>query len=530
MKKRFRKGVVLALCLVTAAWSVGGLAACGKEEDDPEAIYLAIQVQGYGSQWLKNLAALYTAKTGVEVVLPGSKEIVFEGGIASEFSRGARNNNTDIFFGIADSYFSYIDTGVRNPSGIGFVDLTDVYESKPEGYGDEYATIRDLIYDYSYDSVLCDGKPYMISWALGMEGIVYHENMLEQYGYHVPRTTDEMIEIARDFTEKTKPASGARKQYAFTWYEGYWLGRAMEWWIQYEGLDAYEAFTHGEDANGNRTPDIYAQIGRLRAFQALGEMLKYSENTSDPGSISEPYTTTQMKFLQNQALFMPNGDWLEREMERNLQEIDATGIERDFKFMRTPIISAITEKFSDPAAWNDTLLRQAISALDGEEGYAMPDCATDSDIAKLKEAMSIVEVQGQRQTAFIPTYSNNIEGAKDFLRFLYSKEAQINMYNTLSGNMFPLKYDISQEDVETTVFLQSKYDLLRRPETVLIGNNFSDRMFFLGGMKYIPDLAIPLSSDPDTSTYRSAEELYNSNYATFRGNWSDILSSAGYTD
>ena len=526
MKRIFKKIV----CLLLAVCCVGGMAACNTHVDDPEAVYLAIQVQGYGSRWLKDLAALYEEKTGIhaEVV----DEYAVEGQTTSEFNRGPRNNNVDIYFSIVDSNFSLINTGVLNSNAYGFVDLTDVYEAKPEGYGDEYESIRDLVYDYAYDTILYDGTPYMFSWALGMEGLLYHEKMFEEYGYRVPRTTDELIEIFNDFTEKTKPASGNRADrtlFATTWYEGYWLGRMLEWWIQYEGLDTYYAFTEGQDLNGNYTADVYAQIGRLRAFEVLYDLLNYNSENSDPGSISEPYTRTQMKFLQNRALITPNGDWLEREMETSIAEIEDTvdGYERDFKFMRTPIISAITEKFTNPEVWDDQKLRQAISWLDGEDGATRPAELTDGDMQKLQEAMSIVEVQGQRQTAFIPSYSNNIDGAKEFIKFLYSKEAQMTMYETLQGNTFPLKYDFSQEEgANPSVFVSSKFNLLKE-DTVLIGNDFSNRMFYLGGMRYMPDAAIPFASQPGTSSYLTASALYQNNYNDYSSRWSDIRSAAG---
>lgn len=518
------KKLVVFLCCIVMSFAAFGAAAC-KTPDDPETIYIGIQVQGYGSKWLNDCAAAYTDKTGIAVDI---KEFVVDGAVLSDFQRGGRNNNTDIYFTVADPYFRYIDSGVKNPSGIGFVDLSDVYAAKPEGY-EGFDSIKDLIYDYAYESCLYEGTPYLFSWALGMEGIVYHENMLEEYGYRVPRTTDELIEICRDFTQKNTPASGNeadRTKYAVTWYEGYWLGRELEWWIQYEGLDVYNAFRKGQDIYGNYTPDVYAQNGRRESFEVLEELLSYENHYSDPGAISESFTTTQMKFLAGDTLFLPNGDWLEREMERNLQDLDAQGVERDFKFMRTPIISSITDRMTGIKSEPD--LRAAISALDGEEGAVMPASAMPEDIEILQEAMNIVECQSQRQTGFIPNYSNNIDGAKDFIKFLYSKEAQMLIYNSMQGNVFPLKYDFTKEEgVETSVYQQSKYDLLLREDMTLIGNDYSHPMFYLGGMRYTPDISIPLASRPNSGAYQTAQKLYEDEYNDYRLNWTDILNSAG---
>ena len=521
-----KKLIGILMSIVLAAGTFGALAACNKVEDDPEDIYIGIQAQGYGLQWLHERADAYKAQTGIDVDI---KEFVVDGAVLSDFQRGARNNNTDIYFASGDTFFKQVEEGVQNPGGIGFVDLSEVYSAKPEGY-EGVDSIEDLLYDYAYETCLYNGKPYVFSWALGMEGILYHENMLEEHNLRVPRTTDELIEVSRAFTKSTAPASGNeadRTQYAFTWYEGYWLGRQLEWWVQYEGLDVYNAFRKGQDIYGNYTPDVYAQIGRLRSYTVLEELLKYSEHCSDPGSISETYTITQMKFLRGNALFMPNGDWLEREMERNLEELDKLGVERDFKFMRTPVISAITEKFEHPETWTDEKLRQAISWLDGEEGFTRPAELTDKDLEKLKEAMSLVEVQSQREVAFVPTYSNNIDGALDFIKFLYSKDSQVAIYNTMQGNVFPIQYDLTGENVKTSVFQQSKYDLLNRPETVLVGNDMTHKMFYLAGLRYMPDISIPLASRPESAAYRDAKALYDEYYDYYSRNWTDILNTAG---
>lgn len=519
-----KKIITYLCCFAMLLGCFGSFAAC-KTVDDVDTIYIGIQVQGYGAKWLYDCAEAYTEKTGVPVDI---KEFILEGAVLSDFQRGARNNNTDLYLGIADSFFKEINTGANNPQAIGMVDLSDVFSSEPEGY-EGVETIEDLLYDYAYESCLYKGKPYLFSWAFGLEGILYHENMLEEYGYRVPRTTDEWIEICEDFTEKNAPASGNeadRERYAVTWYEGYWLGRELEWWAQYEGMDVYNAFREGKDIHGNYTADVYAQEGWRESFEVLERLLDSDKHNSDPGAISEMYTTTQMKFFGGQALFMPNGDWVEREMERNLEDLDAQGVERDFKFMRTPIISSITDKMTGIKSESD--LRAAISALDGEEGAVMPASAMPEDIEKLTEAMHIMECQSQRQTGFIPNYSNNIEGTKDFIRWLYSKEAQVIIYNSMQGNVFPINYDLTKEEgVQTSVFQQSKYDLLLREGVTLIGNDFSNEMFYLGGMRYAPDISIPLASRKESASYADAQSLYESNYNNYALNWGDIMNSAG---
>ena len=94
--------------------------------------------------------------------------------------------------------------------------------------------------------------------------------------------------------------------------------------------------------------------------------------------------------------------------------------------------------------------------------------------------------------------------------------------------MFPINYDLTKEEgVQTSVFQQSKYDLLLRDGVTLIGNDFSNEMFYLGGLRYSPDISIPLASRKESASYADAQSLYESNYDNYASNWTDILNSAG---
>ena len=89
-----KKIVTYLCCFAMLLGCFGSFAAC-KTVDDQDTIYVGIQ--------------------GVPVDI---KEFILEGAVLSDFQRGARNNNTDLYLGIADSFFKEINTGANNPQAI----------------------------------------------------------------------------------------------------------------------------------------------------------------------------------------------------------------------------------------------------------------------------------------------------------------------------------------------------------------------------------------------------------------------------
>ena len=192
------------------------------------------------------------------------------------------------------------------------------------------------------------------------------------------------------------------------------------WFAQYDGVEYFSDFL--KDATKDK---MLKKDGRYEALKVLEKIV--TPNYTLQGSNSESHVSMQTKFLEGACAMMLNGSWLSSEMS-NSDKMN------DFEMMKTPVISSITDKLE--TVKGETQLRALIQAIDevtdgtkSEETYKDGDnykvegnsiSAADWEYVRVARNMMATTYSGT--SAFIPNYSNAKDGAKEFLKFMYSDE------------------------------------------------------------------------------------------------------------
>ena len=451
----------------------GGLTA----EEEKKALVIEYYKAGYGGDWITNLAAEYKKRTGQEVVLlPRSGQAGLDS-MANSLRSGTAE--TDLFF-TSSPNFSDIYRGKVVANGqtydSWFADLTDLYESEIPG---ESVTVKDKMFDYfeeyfkmNEDGKYYDDKYYFFPYVTGALGFVVNMDVWNKVaaGKEFPRTTDELLELCEDVKSETAP-------FLYSLGDEYWTASLPLFMNQYEGNARMDKFYqgYGPSQDSRYDTNMVAYTGYKRALEFFEQLLSNDNGYMHKDSVSLSFMQMQGAFLNGDALFNVNGDWLEREMITKYPDANIAMI-------KTPVLSAVAEKCSFKTAANrDAILRNAIDYVDGKTATKPAEC-TDADIEIIREARSVEYVTGTGSTAHVPSYSNQIASAKDFLRFMVSDEGMVIFRNGTNGCEVPFNYTDASKAVneKASVFRKSVNDVLGASEARFI--NQKDKIYSIGGI------------------------------------------------
>ena len=540
--------IIVITCMFTACQ------APAASVDTADHLEIKIYSAGYGTQNVRDVATRF-------MELNPGKTISFEENtdpliMQSEIKRGPSLNSIDLYFAggdfmplVAEGAFTVDGTTYENM----FASLDDVYESAPTG---ETILIKDkLVKEFSNYYYADQETSYFAPWVMDWQGIIYNSKMFENYGWEVPVTTDELIELCKEivaFTAKSTNKNSLGEDikispFIYSREDSYWYNVYEEWYIQYEGLEGYKLFKQGKNAAGEYTPDIKATMGILKAMELMDTLIGtcYIENgevKSKPADqiycdnllTFRTYTDTQATFLYGEesrinptgattAAMLPCGGWLENEMRANFSEEIESG-KVGFKCMKTPIISAITDKTSFKG---DEKLSALVRWIDGGKQGEKPSFATDADVKIVEDARNVVQVSNNYVCA-IPAYSTSIDLAKEFLRFMYSDEGCRIFMNATKGVDLPVRIDLTGAQISE--FQKSKFAITSNHNVtpVMIYRTYpialasGEKVFWgpLGQME--SKFAVS-----NTNDYVSPSELFVANYNDLKNRWQGIMSDAG---
>lgn len=473
--KKLCKTLLTAALAVALSISFAGCTA-GKVDNSDKTIEVLIYNAGYGIDWFNKIADDFKAVTDYDVV---PKEVASNDNFESILRAGGSNTTTDLFI-VCDAFGRYIDFGSKMVSGYEYClePLDDVYNHTPEG---ESKTIGEKMWKDYRDSYLFDveigGKQeqhyYVAPWASGFSGLMYNKKVYADAGLSgTPRTTAELLEYA----DKVK-VSG---KYAFyhSSESGYWEYLFNTWWGQYETLKGVSNFYNAKISDA-AIPDavssmgIFDQKGIIKSLEAVAACLDPSKGYAESTVEALDYATVQARFLNGNGAMMPCGDWLENEMKK-ISKVDTSNI----RPMRTPVISAIADKLSfaaDSETVRETNLRALVDYADGgaKPTYA-EESTVDADAAIVSAARKVTYTIGNSHQAVIPVYATAKEGAKEFLKFMYSDKSLAEYMKRTSGSMLPFNIDYKNVDgySEFSDFAKEKLDIM----------NSSDWMLFAPGV------------------------------------------------
>ncbi len=539
-----KKVISLILALTMVASTVlagcsspqGGASGGPGQKATPATLQIGVENKGYGDQFAYKLAEAFEAKTGIDTMVVKSNSSDWT---ETALLAGAKNNDIDVIFDInnlamknlATAY--YVDGCER-----AYADLSDIYNAKLEGYNTD-KTLKEMVFPYSLDACTWggedkgygDGKQYFVNWASGVEGLVYNKALFAQYGFSVPKTTNEMFALM-DQMKTVNGGTYAVNADGYTVYPFAYSGKAnylhypqLVWWAQYDGIDTFNNTLQGKDANGNYAAESQKTIGKLSSFTIVEKMLSTANKYADPNSASYSFTDAQVFFLAEQAFMMSTGDWLEREMSTNFEG------SMDIAFMPIPVNSDIIANCT--SITSDAQLSQVISYIDGDTAEK-PAFVSDTDLAYVKSARSMYCSEGNQHICYIPAYSNNIDAAKQFIQFMLSKEGQEIMLQYSYGNMAMLNVDASQFNYYSSLsnLQKSKLAIMQGGDgATFVGKNYVHPMYYAGGMELgYNNMEMSFGVDTGSGSYKTAKQFWEQEYSMVSTKYDTIMSQAGVSN
>ena len=538
-----KKTVKSLMTLVLAGAMLLGLCACGLSTQDVQvdATTLLIQVEakGYGSQFARALAEAYNQKqSDIKVVVMDDANT---GGFAT--TALAANTQVDIFFSIVNNTFQ-TQAGIEERK---WADMSDIYTSPMTGYAEsgEGKTVADSIEPFYMERITFrDGKQYSVPWATGISGFMYNktkwdktnENLTAagQTALELPKTTNEMFALFEKLQEQSvKEASGGA--YAFTCSSdavGYLYYLFTNWWAQYAGSTEAYNFYQGKDASGTYTAEIYNTQAREAAYDVMRTLLMQQNGYT---KLESNFQKMQKSFIKGTSIFSSNGEWIENEVSAELNPGDA-----NIQYTKIPVISsivnnpAIAADFTGTDDEKDAKLSKIIAYID-DNGL---ESATDAAAAELGVSTATLQFLVDARlfqhctpsfVALVPAYSDQIPAAKDFLKFMLSKEGQEIFMSSTYGVCAPLSVDMTQFDYyeKATALGKSKMDLLQN--SMLIGDESNTYP-----MQYVSDgiksCRVDIINKFAGNSADSAASAVKEEYGYYMTVWADLMKSAGVSN
>ena len=398
-------------CLMT--FSVVGASACGGgggggDAGTPSDLTISFWKAGWGEQYMRDtVEAFKLAYPNYNVdYQPTTNGFMF----SETIELGAEMNPIDLYIG---SFMMTPYDELTEP-------LNSLYQEKCYG---ENITLADKLGASTVEGMRHrDGNIYGVPEpSSGYVGLIYNADIIgEGTDYEIPVTTDELELLVSDLSYDPE----LDEVYPFIHYgQGdYWKRVYEQWWIQYDGLDAYYDFIALKDENGN-TPSkdvILAEDGRYEAVKVLETIV--SKDTVYPGSNKLEYQQAQTLFMNGASVMMANGNWLINEMKSNTEATT-----KNLLIMRTPVISALIDKLT--SVEDDAELAAVIRKMDEDLAFGRGGALTGDgfditkeDYDRIYEARYIGAPGSDTSLFVIPEYSTAKEAAKDFIKFAFSDE------------------------------------------------------------------------------------------------------------
>lgn len=474
IKKRL-KGMTTVIVAVALVMSLVGCGGRNKEEGDESAdgrkkVEIAYWNSGLGTDFLEAMIKAFNEKQDDYYVT--YRATASSSALMAGFGE-KDTDTTDLYLNIKD-----YDTSKLEP-------LDDVLDSVVSG--ENVALKEKFIANYLDYEKAGDGHYYTLTYGGGTLGIVYNKELFKKAGITAtPRTTNELATVCDTLLEAgitpwTHYSGGGTGG-------GYWTYLLTFWQEQYDGEEYFLNNFYGcTDLNGNSpSKDVFtAKDGRYQAMKATEKFITpdYVYN----GSNSQDHITMQTLFLNKDIGMVVNGAWMVNEMK------DTDGDKDKFAVMKTPVISAITDKLS--TVKSDIELRELISAVDAvtdgkaeiseyqtEDQYLVKGkTISKEDWEYVYNARNMVPFQNPAQSLFIPSYSDNIAGAKEFLKFFYSDEGY-QIFTSISHMALPLR--LSAGEIDTSGwndFERTMFDMATYAEKYSSDAISSKHAIFIGG-------------------------------------------------
>lgn len=400
--KGLRKILALALALLT----IFSVTACAPQQKEESVIYVEASLAGYRKQWLDGIAEKYEAKTGVKV------EINWDSSLTTNISNKMKLNTN-----MSDLYYVNISGGGK--------EFEWYTQGKLESLNDVFAvdngtgkSIEESIESGFKDAGKYDGVRYAAYTMSGYDCLIYNPDILERAGWNkpFPSTVDGLIEMFEVVNNAGLTASDGTAIKPLV-YMGLYssishMFDAFE--VQYGGADAYSAFYNHSDKSGPDESKYTADATKV-AFQNLIKLMAVGNDGIPkyvlPGSAAMSHTEAQTAFLNGYAAVCTTGTWFETEMSQIIEPTDK------YEIAPFPLAQDENGGFGD-----------AVNHLIDPNGEVVP------------ENMMKYNIRTIGSPFYIPKKAQNVEGAKDFLKFILQEE-NIRYMHEQTGNALCYNYN-----------------------------------------------------------------------------------------
>ena len=247
----------------------------------------------YGSEMWTQVCEAFTEETGIEVELITDKNL--EDVIGPSMQGGEYPDVIHLATGREAALTEQFIKGNL------IAEITDVLSMTVPG---EEAVVSDKIAggftETSLTNPYNDGKTYLAPMFYSPCGLFYNKALLEEKGWEVPTTWDEMWALGDKALEEgiylfTYPTTGYFD--AFFYALMYSVG----------GSEFFEAATHYEEG-------IWETEEAQTCFDIVAKLATYTNPITPAQANDQDFTQNQQLVLDNKAIFMPNGTWIVGEM------------------------------------------------------------------------------------------------------------------------------------------------------------------------------------------------------------------------
>ncbi len=485
MRKLLKKISVIVLALTL---SLSCFVGCNPVREADQTLEVFIANRGYGIDGVKAALYSFAEQDWVKEKYPNIKiaEPVDERSPNYGINKikAPSQNNFDLIFVIED-LAPFFGKNSRGESTL--VELSDVYNG--EVPGEPGVIFKDKMNDQSLQYVTYingegEEEYYDFPWCTGYLGFVYNPELVANYVDDVPRTTDELIEFMAKVKAGPENKASMTPDEIAAWnidhcgnaggfayapcggtaYETYMF---EPWWAQYDGAETFNDFWDGiyTDASGIKSysEKIFDAQGRLKSMEVMAELLSQENGYYDLALAEKDFMVAQTTFLKGEYPMTICADWFDSEMkltrETMIAEYEA-GVEgammpKDLRVLITPVVSDIVEKLSyrnGGSLMTDEQLSFLVECIDEKLAYADANTAfvaefpgtpelTRKDYSRLMDARAVYRTGAMGHTACIPSVSNSIDVAKDFVRYLATDVCQLAYMEATEGQNIPFEFD-----------------------------------------------------------------------------------------
>lgn len=269
-----------------------------------------------------------------------------------------------------------------------------------------------------------DGKIYSAPLSYSTMGLFYNKKLFADNNWQVPKTWDEFFALG----DKAKKKGIALFTYA--------ASNAPS----YNEIVINPAIASA--AGGQALQDCFGYKAGAWSSDAVKKVLGVYKKIADGGyllngTLAMTHTQSQEQFLQNKALFIPNGNWLESEMEKTPRadgfEYGFTGIPTFSETDQKYVWSNIEEMYIPSKAKNIDLAKKFMKFLYTDESIKIlaekagfiPPIKGAADLTKDSFSKSVYETYNISNSGYIPVTGS----------YAMTKQTEVNLRNDLYNDL-----------------------------------------------------------------------------------------------